>query len=270
MITHKVTPLLTILISFFIIQSNLAAQEKAATSWNVVEEDGKQYVPVSDIEKFYQFKGGFFITKPPSYRMFHTNLELGFQYESDQILFNKVPIATFEPMVKQKKAILLSVQDLSSIINPVLNPQRIRCKRVSQLILGFGGGGQAEPAFFNSAIKEAQLYRVQKYNPNYGGMTIQINRQAMKENQKAASVVWAYSTDPALVAHNNRNVAMATSISAIFNSFENMEVGKVTAKEMSQAKNDLIINLAVESVDEELIWKAVLKSINKFNGSLGR
>ena len=203
---------------------------------------------------------------------FHTNLELGFQYQDDELLFNKVRIATFEPMVKRKSALLISVQDLSSIVNPVLNPQRIKSKRMSQLLLTFGGAAnQPEPAFFNAAIKKVYLSRVDTLNPATGGIAIQINRKAIEDSQKKSGVTWTYLSDQEKVALNHRNVALATSISAYLKGFKNMEVDKVQAKQRAPETNvDLVIDLAVEAVDEEAVWTAVLQSLQKFNYSLGR
>jgi len=272
MIMHKVTPFLTVILTIFSVQTKSTAQNTNSASWNVVEENGKQYIPVSDIEKFYQFKGGFYTQKPPSYRMFHTNLELGFQYETNAFLFNKIPITAFEPMIKQNKALLISVQDLSSIVNPVLNPQRIKCQRISQIVMGFtGASNQPEPAFYSSSIQSNGFLRVDSLTPGTGGLVIKINRQPMVEGKKSSHIIWTYESDASKVGDNHRNVALATSMSAHFKGFKNVDVGPVLAtKKTATSGSDLTINLAVEAVDEEPFWTAVLQSIRKFNNALGR
>jgi N-acetylmuramoyl-L-alanine amidase len=111
-----------------------------ATEWNVLKQQGRDYVSFGNVAEFYHF---------PQYA--HANRTVSLQSErrviraqsgTSELYINGVRFFTHFPLVNRGEESLISAMDVGKIIEPVLRPSRITgAQRVETVILDPGHGG---------------------------------------------------------------------------------------------------------------------------------
>src|ERR1700720_1820730 len=110
-----------------------------AFEWTLVRHDGRDYVPIEDVAKFYSFTQA-------SYSNDTVNLEgatLRMQGEvnSRELYLNGLKFILSFPIIKVDNKILMSRMDLSKLVEPVLRPAKISGAPVRTVVLDAGHGG---------------------------------------------------------------------------------------------------------------------------------
>src|ERR1700722_5179094 len=117
----------------------LLACHALAFEWTLVRHDGRDYVPIEEVAKFYSFTQA-------SYENDTINLEgatlrmLG-GVNSRELYLNGLKFILSFPIIKVDDRILMSRMDLSKLVEPVLRPARIVAKPVRTVVLDAGHGG---------------------------------------------------------------------------------------------------------------------------------
>ena len=117
----------------------LFACQALAFEWTLVRHDGRDYVPIEEVAKFYSFTQA-------SYSGDNINLEgatlrmLG-GVNSRELYLNGLKFILSFPIIKVDDRILMSRMDLSKLVEPVLRPTRIAAKPVHTVVLDAGHGG---------------------------------------------------------------------------------------------------------------------------------
>ena len=117
----------------------LFACQALAFEWTLVRHDGRDYVPIEEVAKFYSFTQA-------SYENDTINLEgatlrmLG-GVNSRELYLNGLKFILSFPIIKVDERILMSRMDLSKLVEPVLRPARIAAKPVRTVVLDAGHGG---------------------------------------------------------------------------------------------------------------------------------
>src|SRR3984957_3763283 len=117
----------------------LLACQALAFEWTLVKHDGRDYVPIEEVAKFYSFTLA-------SYGNATINLEgatlrmLG-GVNSRELYLNGLKFILSFPIIKVDDRILMSRMDLSKLVEPVLRPARIVAKPVRTVVLDAGHGG---------------------------------------------------------------------------------------------------------------------------------
>jgi N-acetylmuramoyl-L-alanine amidase len=117
----------------------LFACQALAFEWTLVRHDGRDYVPIEEVAKFYSFTQA-------SYGNDAINLEgatlrmLG-GVNSRELYLNGLKFILSFPIIKVDDHILMSRMDLSKLVEPVLRPARIAAKPVRTVVLDAGHGG---------------------------------------------------------------------------------------------------------------------------------
>jgi N-acetylmuramoyl-L-alanine amidase len=117
----------------------LLACQALAFEWTLVRHDGRDYVPIEEVAKFYSFTQA-------SYENDTINLEgatlrmLG-GVNSRELYLNGLKFILSFPIIKVDDRILMSRMDLSKLVEPVLRPARIAAKPVRTVVLDAGHGG---------------------------------------------------------------------------------------------------------------------------------
>jgi N-acetylmuramoyl-L-alanine amidase len=110
-----------------------------AFEWTLVKHDGRDYVPIEEVAKFYSFT-------QVTYSDDNINLEgatlrmLG-GVNSRELYLNGLKFILSFPIIRADDRILLSRMDLSKLVEPVLRPAKILAKPVRTLVLDAGHGG---------------------------------------------------------------------------------------------------------------------------------
>ncbi len=117
----------------------LFACQAVAFEWTLVRHDGRDYVPIEEVAKFYSFTQA-------SYSGDNINLEgatlrmLG-GVNSRELYLNGLKFILSFPIIKVDDRILMSRMDLSKLVEPVLRPARIAAKPIHTVVLDAGHGG---------------------------------------------------------------------------------------------------------------------------------
>jgi N-acetylmuramoyl-L-alanine amidase len=117
----------------------LFACQALAFEWTLVRHDGRDYVPIEEVAKFYSFTRA-------SYGNDTINLEgatlrmLG-GVNSRELYLNGLKFILSFPIIKVDDRILMSRMDLSKLVEPVLRPAKIAAKPIRTVVLDAGHGG---------------------------------------------------------------------------------------------------------------------------------
>jgi len=111
-----------------------------ATEWNVVKQQGRDYVTVENVAEFYHFGEYSHANRRISLRSDRRGIRA--QVGTDEIYINGVRFFTCYPLLERADANLISATDVGKIIEPVLRPSRIQnAQQVETVILDPGHGG---------------------------------------------------------------------------------------------------------------------------------
>jgi len=115
------------------------AYSAVAFDWTLIKRDGRDYVPVEDVAKFYSFTKVDFSND--AVNLAGATLRMQGGANSRELYLNGLKFILSFPIIKVDDRLLLSRMDLSKLIEPVLRPARISAAPVRTVILDAGHGG---------------------------------------------------------------------------------------------------------------------------------
>lgn len=111
-----------------------------AMTWNVAKIDGRRYVPVADVVRFYGLKTQTSTAK--EFRIGVSGRSIHGRSGSREVLINGVKYILCFPLKSYKGTCYLSAMDVTKIIEPVLRPGRIKSATpLRTVVLDAGHGG---------------------------------------------------------------------------------------------------------------------------------
>ena len=119
-----------------------------ASDWTVVRQRDRPYVTFANIAQFYQFPDYTRVNRTVSLRSEHRVIRA--QAGTSEFWINGVRFFANFPLVSSGNDDLISVMDVSKIIEPVLRPSRIqKAERIETVVLDPGHGGTDQGASSN-------------------------------------------------------------------------------------------------------------------------
>ncbi|HSZ27384.1 MAG TPA: N-acetylmuramoyl-L-alanine amidase, partial [Chthoniobacterales bacterium] len=117
----------------------LFACQALAFEWTLVKQDGRDYVPIEDVAKFYSFTQANY--SDDSIKLEGATLRMVGGVNSRELYLNGLKFILSFPIIKVDNQILMSRMDLSKLVEPVLRPTKIPAKPVRTVVLDAGHGG---------------------------------------------------------------------------------------------------------------------------------
>lgn len=112
----------------------------SAEDWNVVRPNNRPYVSFANVAQFYQFPEYTRVSRTVSLRSERRTIRA--QAGTSELSINGVKFWTDFPLLSSSDEDLISVMDVSKIIEPVLRPSRIQnSQKVDTVVLDPGHGG---------------------------------------------------------------------------------------------------------------------------------
>lgn len=126
----------------------LPAAVSLAEDWNVVRPNNRPYVSFANVAQFYQFPEYTRVSRTVSLRSERRTIRA--QAGTSELSINGVRFFTHFPLLNNSNEDLISVMDVSKIIEPVLRPSRIqKSEKVDTVVLDPGHGGADNGASSN-------------------------------------------------------------------------------------------------------------------------
>src|SRR3954466_2067004 len=111
-----------------------------AEDWNVVRPNNRPYVTFANVAQFYQFPEYTHVSRTVSLRSERRTIRA--QAGTSEFSINGVRFWTHFPLLTGADEDLISVMDVSKIIEPVLRPSRIqKSQKIDTVVLDPGHGG---------------------------------------------------------------------------------------------------------------------------------
>jgi N-acetylmuramoyl-L-alanine amidase len=129
----------------------LLATAAPAEDWTVLRPNNRPYVTFGNVAQFYQFPEYTRVSRTVSLRSERRTIRA--QAGTSELSINGVRFFTHFPLLNNNGEDLISVMDVSKIIEPVLRPSRIaRSEKVETVVLdpGHGGGDQGASSSWGS------------------------------------------------------------------------------------------------------------------------
>lgn len=123
----------------------------SAEDWTVLRPNNRPYVTFANVAQFYQFPEYTRVSRTVSLRSDRRTIRA--QAGTSELSINGVRFFTHFPLLNQNNEDLISVMDVSKIIEPVLRPSRIqKPEKVETVVLdpGHGGIDQGAPSSWGS------------------------------------------------------------------------------------------------------------------------
>ncbi len=124
---------------------SLLACKALAFDWTVIKYDGRDYVPVEDLARFYSFTKADYANDTVNLQ--GATLRMQGTANGRELYLNGLKFILSFPIVKVDNRILMSRMDLSKLVEPVLRPARIQTAPVRTVVLDAGHGGYDQGAF---------------------------------------------------------------------------------------------------------------------------
>jgi N-acetylmuramoyl-L-alanine amidase len=119
-----------------------------ASDWTVIRQRDRPYVTFANVAQFYQFPEYAHVSRTVSLRSEHRVIRA--QTGTSEFSINGVRFFANFPLVSSGNDDLISVMDVSKIIEPVLRPSRIqKTEKVETVVLDPGHGGTDQGASSN-------------------------------------------------------------------------------------------------------------------------
>jgi N-acetylmuramoyl-L-alanine amidase len=117
----------------------------SAADWQVVRQNGRDYVTFGNVAKFYQFPEYTRVSRTVSLRGDRRGIRA--QAGTSELYLNGVRFFTDFPIIGNGNDDLISAMDVSKIIEPVLRPNKIRgAAKIETVVLDPGHGGTDQGA----------------------------------------------------------------------------------------------------------------------------
>jgi N-acetylmuramoyl-L-alanine amidase len=136
--------------SVFLAVLFLFACQTFAFEWTLVRQDGRDYVPIEEVAKFYSFTQASYVDD--TVNLEGSTLRMLGGVNSRELYLNGLKFILSFPIIKVDDRILMSRMDLSKLVEPVLRPAKIAAKPVRTVVLDAGHGGfdQGAQSYFGS------------------------------------------------------------------------------------------------------------------------
>jgi N-acetylmuramoyl-L-alanine amidase len=115
------------------------AYSAVAFDWTLIKHDGRDYVPVEDVAKFYSFTKVDFSND--TVNLTGATLRIQGEANARELYLNGLKFILSFPIIKVDDRLLLSRMDLSKLGEPVLRPAKISAAPVRTVVLDAGHGG---------------------------------------------------------------------------------------------------------------------------------
>ena len=123
----------------------LLASAMFASDWNVLRPQGRAYVTFANAAQFYQFPEYTRVSRTVALRSERRTIRA--QAGTSELSINGVRFFTAFPLLSSGSDDLISVMDISKIIEPVLRPSRIqKPEKIETVVLDPGHGGMDQGA----------------------------------------------------------------------------------------------------------------------------
>jgi N-acetylmuramoyl-L-alanine amidase len=130
---------------FFALMSALLGSFASAGDWTVIPQRDRSYVTFANVAQFYQFPDYTSGNRTVSLRSEHRVIRA--QAGTSEFWINGVRFFANFPLISSGNDDLISVMDVSKIIEPVLRPSRIqKAERIETVVLDPGHGGTDQGA----------------------------------------------------------------------------------------------------------------------------
>ena len=123
----------------------LLACQALGFDWTVVKHDGRDYVLVEEVAKFYSFTQADFSNDAVYLK--GATLRVQGAVNGRELYMNGLKFILSFPIIKVDDKILMSRMDLSKLVEPVLRPAKIPTSPVRTVVLDAGHGGFDQGAF---------------------------------------------------------------------------------------------------------------------------
>jgi N-acetylmuramoyl-L-alanine amidase len=111
-----------------------------AATWNVVQIEGRRYVPAADIGAFYKMTQA--VSDGSKFRLAGVNRVLEGKSGDSEVRVNGVKYGTCFPLRSRGGRVYVSAMDVSKIVEPVMRPGKIQGgKPIKTIVLDAGHGG---------------------------------------------------------------------------------------------------------------------------------
>jgi N-acetylmuramoyl-L-alanine amidase len=117
----------------------LFACQALAFEWTLVKHEGRDYVPIEDVAKFYSFTQASY--SGDTINLEGTTLRMVGGVNSRELYLNGLKFILSFPIIKVDDRVLMSRMDLSKLVEPVLRPTKIQAKPIHTVVLDAGHGG---------------------------------------------------------------------------------------------------------------------------------
>jgi N-acetylmuramoyl-L-alanine amidase len=117
----------------------VAGGRLSAFDWTLIKQDGRDYVPITDVARFYSFNQVDYSVDRVS--LSGSTLRLQGSVGSRDLYLNGLKFILNFPMIRVEDKILISRMDLSKLVEPVLRPAKIQTAPVTTVVLDAGHGG---------------------------------------------------------------------------------------------------------------------------------
>ena len=110
-----------------------------AFDWTLIKHDGRDYVPVEDVAKFYSFTQADYSND--TVNLEGATLRVQGAVNARELYLNGLKFILSFPIIKVDNKILMSRMDLSKLVEPVLRPAKIPTSPAHTVVLDAGHGG---------------------------------------------------------------------------------------------------------------------------------
>ena len=117
----------------------LFACQALGFEWTLVKHEGRDYVPIEDVAKFYSFTQANYSGDTISLE--GATLRMVGGVNSRELYLNGLKFILSFPIIEADNRILMSRMDLSKLVEPVLRPAKIAARPVRTIVLDAGHGG---------------------------------------------------------------------------------------------------------------------------------
>jgi N-acetylmuramoyl-L-alanine amidase len=117
----------------------LLACRALAFDWTLIKHDGRDYVPVEDVAKFYSFTQADYSND--TVNLEGATLRVQGAVNARELYLNGLKFILSFPIIKVDNKILMSRMDLSKLVEPVLRPAKIPTSPAHTVVLDAGHGG---------------------------------------------------------------------------------------------------------------------------------
>ncbi len=125
---------------FVVVATAVAATLANAGEWTVLHHEKRDYVTFANVAQFYQFPEYTRVSRTVSLRSEHRGIRA--QAGTSELYINGVRFFTDFPIVSEGADDLISVMDVSKLIEPILRPSRIaNTQKIETVVLDPGHGG---------------------------------------------------------------------------------------------------------------------------------